>query len=203
MTTTTKPRTGMQLSVAEFMDLELPEPDDKLKLELDDGILYIMPRPRPRHQTTQFWFRFHFETYIAGFAEPPAAVNHDVVVALPSELPRLFSPDLVVILRDSNAVVRDTMVEGVPDIVVEILSSDRARDLVRKRQVYAEAGILEYWIADLRNGTVTLLALRDGEYVDRTILTDSDIVTTPLLPGLEIPLADMFRQLSSLQQSGE
>lgn len=203
MTTTIEPRTGMQLSVAEFLDLELPEPDDKLKLELDDGKLYIMPRPRPRHQTTQFWFRFHFETYIAGFPEPPAAVNHDVVVALPSELPRLFSPDLVVILRGSNAVVSDTMVEGVPDIVVEILSSDRARDLVRKRQVYAEAGISEYWIADLRNGTVTLLVLRDGEYVERATMTDADIVTTPLLPGLEIPLAGVFHQPGGLQQPSE
>ena len=45
MTTPTKPHTGMRVSVAEFLELELPEPDHKRKMELDDGALYIMPRP--------------------------------------------------------------------------------------------------------------------------------------------------------------
>ena len=48
--TTAKPilRTGMRMSVDEFLDL--PETDDKLRLELDDGELYVMPRPRRVHQ---------------------------------------------------------------------------------------------------------------------------------------------------------
>ena len=85
------------------------------------------------------------------------------------------------------------MLEGVPDIVVEILSTDRNRDLVRKRQVYAEAGIPEYWLLDQRDQTARQLELRDGQYVERAILTIDDTLTTPLLPGLAIPLADVFR----------
>ena len=100
------------------------------------------------------------------------------------------------------------MIEGAPDMlwsgnpvfrpqglrltVVEILSSDRNRDLVRKRHVYAAAGIPEYWIFDYLNDTAALLELRDGEYVERAVLGPADILTTPLLPGLEIPLADIF-----------
>lgn len=193
MTTTIEPRTGMQFSVAEFMDLELPEPDDKLKLELDDGTLYIMPRPRIAHQRTQGRLYARFDTYIEAFDEPPTEVHQDVVVAFPSELPRLFIPDLAVILRGNDAVVSERMIEGAPDIVVEILSSDRNRDLVRKRQVYAEAGIPEYWIFDERNEVATLFELRDGEYVERTVLTADDTLSTPLLPGLDILLAGIFR----------
>lgn len=37
MTLTAKPRPGMRVSVAEFLELELPEPDGKRKMELDDG----------------------------------------------------------------------------------------------------------------------------------------------------------------------
>ena len=85
------------------------------------------------------------------------------------------------------------MVEGIPDIVVEILSTDRGRDLTRKRQVYAEAGIPEYLIFDLDNDTVLPLELRAGGYVARPILTADDTLTTPLLPGLEIPLSGIFR----------
>ncbi len=196
MTTTIEPRTGMQLSVAEFMDLDLPEPDDKLKLELDDGKLYIMPRPRIAHQRTQGKLIQHFFNFQDSFEEPPCEVHLDVIVALPSELPRLFAPDLSVILRGNDVGISDRMIEGAPDIVVEILSSDRNRDLVRKRQVYAEAGIPEYWIFDERNETATLLDLRDGQYVERTRLTAEDTLTTPLLPGLEIPLADVFQHRS-------
>ncbi|MCY3693446.1 MAG: Uma2 family endonuclease [Chloroflexota bacterium] len=193
MTTTIEPRTGMQFSVAEFLELDLPEPDDKRKMELDDGILYIMPRPRIAHQRTQGKLIQYFFNYQDLFDEPPCDTHLDVIVALPSELPRLFAPDLSVILRGNDVAISDRMIEGAPDIAVEVLSSDRNRDLVRKRQVYAEAGIPEYWIFDERNEVATLLELRDGEYVERTVLTADDTLTTPLLPGLEIPLAGIFR----------
>ena len=86
------------------------------------------------------------------------------------------------------------IVDGVPDIVVEILSTNRNRDLVHKRRVYAEAGIPEYWILDQANLSARQLDLRDGKYVERAVLTIDDTLTTPLLPGLAIPLADVFRR---------
>ncbi len=196
MTTPTKPRSGMRISVAEFLELELPEPDDKRKMELDDGVLYIMPRPRIRHQSAQVLLAHYFLIHFDGYAEPPGEVYTDVVVAFPSELPRLFAPDLTIILRNNEAVVGDLMVDGVPDIVVEILSTNRNRDLVHKRRVYAEAGIPEYWICDRRDDTVRQLELQDGRYVERARLTIGDTLTTPLLPGLLIPLADVFRHRS-------
>ncbi len=194
MTTPTKPYTGMRVSVAEFLELELPEPDDKLKMELDDGVLYIMPRPRIRHQSAQTLLAHYFLLHFDGFAEPPGEVHTDVVVGLPSELPRLFAPDLTVLLRNNEALVGDLMVDGVPDIVIEILSTDRNRDLVRKRQVYEEAGIPEYWIMDELHQTALQLELRDGQYVERAALTAEDTLTTPRLPGLVIPLTDAFRR---------
>ena len=188
---TLKPRTGTRLSVEEFM--ELPDTYDRRKMELDEGELYIMPRPRTGHQSLQGDLIWYFQGYLRTFDDPPAEVLHDVIVALSLERRILYSPDLAVILRNSRAVVTDRTVEGPPDIVVEILSSDRSRDLVRKRLIYAEAGIPEYWIFDPRQDTATLLELRDGEYVERAVLTAEDTLTTPLLPGLTIPLADVFR----------
>ena len=194
MTTPTKPHTGMRVSVAEFLELELPEPDHKLKMELDDGVLYIMPRPRLRHQSAQNELIYFFRSHFRAFAEPPGEVYADFVLALPAELPRLFVPDLSIVLRGSEAVVSDRMIEGAPDIVIEILSTDRNRDLVRKRQVYTEAGIPEYWIFDWLNDRALQLELRAGQYVERAVLTADDTLTTPFLPGLAIPLADVFRR---------
>ncbi len=190
MMATLKPRAGLQLTVEEF--LELPDTYDRRKMELDEGELYVMPRPRKVHQFFQARLVTHFENYLSGFDEPPADVSHDFVIALSLDERILFAPDLSIVLRGREHIISDRMIEGAPDIVVEILSSDRNRDLVRKRQLYAAAGIPEYWIFDYRNDSATLLELRDGEYVERATLGPSGTLTTPLLPGLEIPLADIF-----------
>ena len=201
MTTPTKPYTGMRVSVAEFLELELPEPDDKLKMELDDGALYIMPRPRLRHQSAQGELLYYFRHHFRGFATPPGEVYTEVCVSLPSDLPRLFAPDLTIVLHGNRAILGDRTIEGVPDIVIEVLSTDRKRDLVRKRQVYEEAGIPEYWIMDELNQTARQLELRDGQYVERAVLTVADTLTTSRLPGLAIPLADVFRRPGQPGQS--
>ena len=185
-----KPRTGMRLTVEEFM--ELPDTDDRRKLELDEGTLYIMPRPRKVHGFFQLKLAVPIDQYLDGFAEPPAELLIDFVIALSLERRILLAPDLSIVLRGSAAISGDRMIEGPPDIVVEILSSDRRRDLVRKRQLYAEAGVPEYWIFDPRDDTATLLELANGEYVQRAVLTAADTLTTPRLPGLAIPLADVF-----------
>ena len=189
--TTPQPRAGMRLSAAQFMDL--PDLDDKRKMELDDGVLYIMPRPSPDHQFVQAELIRRFGDYRDRQPEPSIEVYQDIILALrPGQA--LLSPDLVIILPGPQAaVVTATMVTGVPDIVVEILSSDRNRDLVHKRRLYAQAGVREYWIWDLSNDAVTQLELRNDGYVERAILSVADVLTTPLLPGLAIPLSGIFR----------
>ena len=186
-----KPRAGMRLTVDEFMGL--PDTDDRRKMELDEGALYLMAKPRLVHQFFQSRLSMHFETYLDGFAEPPADVFADIIVALSLERRILLAPDLTVVLKGGAATVTDLMVVGTPDIVIEILSSDSGRDLMRKRQLYAEAGGPEYWIFDPVDDTVALLRLRDGTYAQCALLTAADTLTTPLLPGLAIPLAGVFR----------
>ena len=186
-----KPRSGMQLSVEEYM--ELPDTDDRRKMELDEGVLYIMPRPRRNHGFFQMKLIVYIDPYLDSFDDPPAELMQNFTVALSLERRILLTPDICVVLRGNPAVVSDRMVEGAPDTVVEILSSDRNRDLVRKRQLYAEAGVTEYWIFDPVNDTATLLELENREYGERAVLTGDDTLTAPLLPGLSIPLADVFR----------
>ena len=63
----------------------------------------------------------------------------------------------------------------------------------RKRQLYAAAGVPDYWIFDPVNDDVALLELRDGEYVQRARLTAVDALITARLAGRAIPLVDVFR----------
>ena len=128
--TTIKPKSGLQLSVEEF--LELDDTWDKRKMELDDGALYIMPRPRIAHNFAQGEFFAHFRDYRNRAEGTPIQVYTDVIVALSLDQRRLYAPDVTIILPGNPCVINDRMVEGAPDIVIEVLSSDRNRDLVRK-----------------------------------------------------------------------
>ena len=187
--TTTKYRTGMRMTLDEFLSFD--ETDGKW--ELDDGVLYIMPSGTRDHQFLIGEFIWNFKNYLNGLDEPPAQFYHEMTTILSREQQRAPGPDLVIILEGRPGVLEGRWVEGAPDIAIEVLSTERSRDLVRKRQIYAEAGILEYWPVDPRNDTVTQMELRDGQYVERAVLDADDVLTTPLLPGLSIRLADIFR----------
>ena len=186
--TTTKYRTGMRMSLDEFLSLGKTDG----KWELDDGVLYIMASGTPDHQFVHRMFSRHLDDYLDSFVDPPAQFYQEMTTVLSRELQRAPEPDIVIILNERQNIVSRTRVEAPPDIVIEILSTDRNRDLVRKRQIYAEAGVREYWPIDPRNDTVTQLDLRDSEYFERAVLGPGDTLTTPLLPGLSIPLAEVF-----------
>ena len=186
--TTTKYRTGMRMSLDEFLSFGKTDG----KWELDDGVLYIMPSGTRDHQFLDLEFSRRIADYIDSFEQPPAHIYHEMTTILSRELQRAPEPDIVIVREGRPGVLQGRWVEGAPDIVIEILSTDRNRDLVRKRQIYAEAGVREYWPVDPRNDTVTQLELRDGEYFERAILGTGDALTTPLLPGLSIPLAEIF-----------
>ena len=187
--TTTKYRTGMKMSLDEFLDIG--ETDGKW--ELDDGVLYIMATGTPDHQFLISELIWNFRNYLNGFNNPPAQFYHEITTILSRELQRAPEPDMVIILNQRRDIVGRTRVEAPPDIAIEILSTDRSRDLVRKRQIYAEAGVLEYWLIDPRNDTVTQLELQDGQYIERDVLGADGALTTPLLPGLSVPLTGIFR----------
>ena len=187
--TTTKYRTGMRMSLDEFLALD--ETDGKW--ELDDGVLYIMPSGTRDHQFLDLEFSRRIADYIDSFEQTPAHIYHEMTTILSRELQRAPEPDIVIVREGRPGVLDGRWVEGAPDIVAEILSTDRNRDRVRKRRIYAEAGVLEYWLIDPENDSVTLLELGNGEFVERAALGADDTLTTPLLPGLSIPLAEVFR----------
>ncbi len=187
--TTTKYRTGMRMSLDEFLGLGKTDG----RWELDDGVLYIMPSGTRDRQFLTLEFSRNILNYLDSFEHTPAHIYTEMTTILSRELQRAPEPDIVIVREGRPGVLEGRWVEGPPDIVVEILSTGRGRDLARKRRIYAEAGVLEYWPIDPGNDTVTQLELRDGEYVERAALSVGDTLTTPLLPGLSILLDSIFR----------
>ena len=82
-------------------------------------------------------------------------------------------------------------------MVVEIGSpSTRKRDETIKRRLYEGSGVIEYWVVDPDLETVRVYR-RSTEGFDRPrelTAEAADVLATPLLQGLEIPLAKIFAQ---------
>ena len=112
--------------------------------------------------------------------------KHDVV-----------EPDLLYVSKQRSSVLTAANVQGAPDLVSEIGSpSTRRRDETIKRRLYERSHVLEYWIVD-PDIEVVRVYRRDGDSFARPIELsheNDDVLTTDLLPGLELPLTRIFRE---------
>jgi Uma2 family endonuclease len=169
-------------------------PDDGKRHELIDGEHYATPSPRLRHQV----ILGNLFVMIASWLE-----DHPIGRVFLSPLDVVMSdfdvvePDLLYL---SNARAAETLTElhvrGVPELVVEIASpGTRRRDDGIKRRLYERAGVTEYWIVDPDVDRIRV-HLRDGDAFGRAIELSrehGDLLSTPMLPGLEMPLPRIFR----------
>jgi Uma2 family endonuclease len=168
-------------------------PDDGKRHELIDGEHYVTPSPNTRHQRISG--RLHLligkwlEAHPIGqlFYAPFDVVfsNFDVV-----------EPDLLYMSNERAAeILTAKHVSGVPELVIEIGSpGTRKRDETLKRRLYERTGVTEYWIVDPDVDVIRIFR-RDERGFTRAVelsVEAGDVLTTPLLPDLEIPLARVF-----------
>ena len=157
-------------------------------IELTDGHVQELPMPTDTHQAVLQFLYVRFRGYLKhrGGVVRVAALRMRV-----SE--RTFrEPDLL-LLRDRSDPRRQDRCWLGADLVVEVVSPDDPdRDLVAKRADYAEAGIAEYWVADPRHDTITVLALEGNAYVEHGAFARGEAATSPLLKGFAVDVAAVF-----------
>lgn len=103
------------------------------------------------------------------------------------------APDLAWWREERRPRVGDGAMRSVPDLVIEVLSPrTRANDLGVKRDIYEQAGVQEYWRVDPQDASVTAGTRAGSRLIDARPLSDDDRLTTELLPGLEIVVAELF-----------
>jgi Uma2 family endonuclease len=107
-------------------------------------------------------------------------------------------PDIAVVPPDPEG---DSYISAHPTtavLVVEIADSSLRYDREVKARVYAEAGIPEYWIMNLRSWQLEVYREPAGStYGSRTILSLSDEVSPLFAAGAVIPVAQLFPQQRS------
>lgn len=168
-------------------------PDDGKRHELIDGEHVISPSPNTKHQRIAGTLLTALKNFLR---EHPLGeifiAPYDVVL---SDFD-VVQPDLIFVATAQAAIVTEANIRGIPTLVVEILSEgNRKLDETIKRQRYEHYGIPEYWIIDPALDQVKIYRLADGRYGHASVLSleAQDLLTTPLLPALNLPLATLFK----------
>ena len=157
-------------------------------VELTDGYLEILPMPSRGHQRI---LAFLYSTFRA-FLQPAGGEVLFAPLRLRVRQSKFREPDLLMVRDARDARSGDRFWTGA-DAVVEVVSPDSPeRDLVHKRDDYAEAAIPEYWIVDPRMETITVLVLRDAGYVTRGVYGRNDQADSLVLAGFAVNADDVF-----------
>lgn len=167
-------------------------PEDGRRHELIDGDHFMTPAPSTRHQEVLqnilYFFQQQLRRTHAGrvFVAPTDVVLSETDVV---------QPDLLFVATEHAAVILEKHVKGLPDLVVEVVSeSTRKTDASIKRKLYERAGVREYWIVDPELESVQVYRLTGTRYERLPDLSkeEGESLSTPLLSGFALPLADVF-----------
>lgn len=176
--------------------------DDDVRRELIDGEVFVMsPAPRRLHQGilgaiyVQVMNQIEeadgeCQSYIAPFdvrlpAKGDADGDEDTVV----------QPDLVVICDESKLDERGA--RGAPDWLVEVLSpSTASHDQIRKRDLYEQHGVREYWLVHPQDRLAWIYRLDEaGSYGGPEIVECKETRAVEAVDGLVIDWDRVFARV--------
>ena len=168
------------------------------RVELLKGIIMKMAAPNTRHQVVSGNLYFQVRTFLN--KQPCLVFQAPFDVRLPvknkkrdNEITTVVQPDLCIVCDETKIDERGCC--GAPDIMIEILSPGNSKkELQNKFALYQEAGVLEYWIVAPSEEFIVIWYLENGTYKMSKPFASGQIITTPILPGLEINTTDIFKQ---------
>jgi Uma2 family endonuclease len=111
------------------------------------GKLYILPPPKRYHQEIvgELFFELMMFAKATGVGKP--YVQRTGVFL--NDGGNAVEPDVLFRKHDNqNCIPDDRGLFGPPDLIIEVLSSNKKHDLVLKLDLYQQSGIKEYWVID-------------------------------------------------------
>jgi Uma2 family endonuclease len=172
----------------------MPDDGGWKRYEIIDGELFVTRAPHIQHQDAagQLYLCLQNWSKATGLGK---AFSTPGVIFSPNDA---VIPDLVWISKDRLAVGLDDAghLTVAPEIVVEILSAgetNEQRDKEVKLKLYSLYGVQEYWIVNWRLKTLDIYRRHNAQLQRVNTLLDGDILSSPLLPGLAVAIADIFQ----------
>jgi Uma2 family endonuclease len=168
-------------------------PDDGRRYEVIRGNLYVTPAPTVDHQRVVGRLFRHLDRFVEehGLGE---ILTAPFDVLLPRGIATPVEPDLMFFRRGNEPKAGSANFQGVPDLVVEVLSpGTRRRDTTIKLAAYRDAGVPEVWLADPQNRTLAVHGPGEGgSFAELARAGDGESIASRVLPGLEVAVRDVF-----------
>jgi len=159
----------------------------RLHYELINGELRDKSMPIDVHGEIQSRLLFFLQGYV--FAHPIGKSYGEVhfrVSAL-----NFFVPDAAFVSREKlQQITQPGFMPFAPDLAVEIISpSNTVTEMDRKIRSYREAGSVQVWII---NPELQQVSVYYADHTAHTFEIGETLLGGDLLPGLSIPVADLF-----------
>ena len=165
---------------------ELPDGE---RAELIDGKIYYMAPPGMEHQRLVHHFDREIGNYIQGRHGDCEMFPAPFAVFLSDNDRNYVEPDISVIC-DRNKITEKGCL-GAPDWIVEIVSpSNSSHDYIRKLNLYADAGVREYWIVNPMNQSMYVYFLEDDKF-RTTAYTLQDKINVNIYDDLWIDFTEL------------
>lgn len=176
-------RLAAPLSVEEYHLLGQQDGSDR-RTELLRGFIVEKMVPSPFHTALVR----RLSEFAAAVAEPGTYVRREDPLTLADSEPQ---PDVAVVTGDMDDYTRAHPSTAL--LVMEVALSTEERDRA-KANLYAEAGIPEFWLVLPERALVEVhLVPRDGLYTQHQTHRVGDTLTSTTLPRLHVELATLFR----------
>jgi Uma2 family endonuclease len=158
-------------------------PDERL--ELIDGEVLRMTPVGPRH----IWTVIHLNAYFTELLRGEFFVSPQLPVQLAVQQ---LNPDFAILkLRSSTDAVPQ------PDdcvLLIEVSDSTSKFDRTKKRRLYADANVAEYWVLDLsKNSAVVHRSPRSGDYRQVEEYAREESFSSPALGGREFRVENLLK----------
>ena len=135
-------------------------PEDS-RAELIDGRFYSQAAPNRIHQKILSNLHICIGNYLNGKGGSCEIYPAPFAVKLFEDRNTIVEPDISVICDPGK--LTDRGCAGAPDWIIEIVPpGNSSHDYVRKLNLYADAGVREYWIVDPNGKTVSVYDLAAG-----------------------------------------
>lgn len=128
-------------TAGEFFEL-MPETNDRC--ELINGEVVYQASPSIVHQKIVGGVYVELSNFIKRRGGKCSAFVSPCDVKLDEE--NVVQPDVFVICDDDK--IDDRFISGAPDLVIEVVSTNRSHDYLKKFDLYRKFGVREYWIVD-------------------------------------------------------
>lgn len=116
----------------------------------------------------------------------------DVTLRLSERNISVVQPDVLVIC-DSDKINEKGKYEGVPSLVVEVVSpSTRRKDMLKKLDLFIRTGIGEYWLVDPDAGQIMVYWFVEGDIRACRVADREKRIGSMLFPGLEVDATQVF-----------